>query len=284
MTDALHQALKTEIVDTKSSGAAEVMLVRFQHGKDSFTYSLHVRPTTFSLSGWQTPDLLGQLGFAHGNCNFVLGGQCYSRGVGANFDTLRQHLPPGIAILRHLRVEGVCRRHVDTARTAQRSRPYDERTGRMQGCRRNSPILSTESVTAIARICKTSSLDGLKRLNRRRRRTADPDFPRPAAIDVHCLKLEGLAIARSWGFESPLPHHPSLTLANESVSYGWQATAKVVRHSAKREGGPPPRASGASRGAPTQIDWRPCHSSTFCVAPTTPSTSVTPRISPLVRH
>jgi hypothetical protein len=36
--------------------------------------------------------------------------------------------------------------------------------------------------------------------------TADPDFPGPAAIDVHCSKLEGLAIARSWGFESPLPH------------------------------------------------------------------------------
>jgi hypothetical protein len=74
-------------LDAKRSGAAEVMLVRLQHGKGSFTHSLHVRPTTCSLSGWQTPDLLGQLGFAHGNGNFVLGGHCYSRAVGANFDT-----------------------------------------------------------------------------------------------------------------------------------------------------------------------------------------------------
>ena len=39
-------------------------------------------------------------------------------------------------------------------------------------------------------------------------------------------QLEGLAIAISWGFESPLPHQPSLSLANRSESYGWQATSE----------------------------------------------------------
>ena len=40
-------------------------------------------------------------------------------------------------------------------------------------------------------------------------------------------QLEGLAIAISWGFESPLPHQPSLTLVKQSVSYGWQATRRL---------------------------------------------------------
>jgi hypothetical protein len=37
--------------------------------------------------------------------------------------------------------------------------------------------------------------------------TADPDFPGSAVIGHDVLKLEGLAVVTSWGFESPLPHH-----------------------------------------------------------------------------
>ena len=40
MSDDLHQALKTEVLDTKGGRAAEVKLVRLQHGKESFTHSL----------------------------------------------------------------------------------------------------------------------------------------------------------------------------------------------------------------------------------------------------
>jgi len=68
----------------------------------------------------------------------------------------------------------------------------------MQDCRRNSPILSSESVTAIARICKPVGDGRLKPASIWRScGTADPDFPGPAAIDFYCFKLEGLAIARS---------------------------------------------------------------------------------------
>ena len=42
--------------------------------------------------------------------------------------------------------------------------------------------------------------------DRRRLVKVDPDFPGSAAIDVNSCQLEGLALARAWGFESPLPH------------------------------------------------------------------------------
>ena len=36
---------------------------------------------------------------------------------------------------------------------------------------------------------------------------ADHGFPRSAVTGFDSSQLEGLAAARSWGFESPLPHH-----------------------------------------------------------------------------
>ena len=36
-----------------------------------------------------------------------------------------------------------------------------------------------------------------------------------------------LVLARGWRFESSLPHQPSLTRVNVSVSYGWQATRRL---------------------------------------------------------
>ena len=86
----LRQELKTEIVDTNSSGAAEVMLVRLRAREGQF----HVQPSCAS------DDFLvirvanaGSSGTARvrargrGSCNFVVGGQCYRRAVLANFDT-----------------------------------------------------------------------------------------------------------------------------------------------------------------------------------------------------
>ena len=40
-------------------------------------------------------------------------------------------------------------------------------------------------------------------------------------------KLEVLAGAIPWRFESSLPHQPSLTLEIRSVSFGWQAMRRL---------------------------------------------------------
>jgi len=47
MATSLHKALKTESLDTRSSRAGELKLVRLQHGKDkdTFTTGVHVRPS-----------------------------------------------------------------------------------------------------------------------------------------------------------------------------------------------------------------------------------------------
>ena len=44
--------------------------------------------------------------------------------------------------------------------------------------------------------------------DRRPHLKVDRDFPGSAAIGFNCCQLEGLAVARPWGFESPLPHQP----------------------------------------------------------------------------
>jgi hypothetical protein len=73
---------------------------------------------------------------------------------------------------------------------------------------------------------------------------ADPVLPRSASKGGEFLQLEGLAFARTWGFESPLSHQPSLVIRCEGClavaaqprrrtspltpsqrkSYGWQAS------------------------------------------------------------
>jgi hypothetical protein len=57
-----------------------------------------------------------------------------------------------------------------------------------------------------------ASTNGAERL---KRGTADPDFLGSAAVIVDFFRLEGLAVVRSWGFESPLPHQPSLMISRE---------------------------------------------------------------------
>ena len=63
---------------------------------------------------------------------------------------------------------------------------------------------------AACALCKNlqaeSDLAGSNGSERARSMTADPDSPGSAIIG-HCFfKLEGLAVAIPWGFESPLPH------------------------------------------------------------------------------
>ena len=65
---------------------------------------------------------------------------------------------------------------------------------------------------AACALCKNlqaeSELAGSNDPERARSMTADPDLPGSAVIG-HCFfKLEGLAVAIPWGFESPLPHQP----------------------------------------------------------------------------
>src|SRR5437867_4187379 len=56
-----------------------------------------------------------------------------------------------------------------------------------------------------------------------------------SVIGRHWFQPQELVGATSWGFKSPLPHQPSL--ANERVSYGWQAARRLstVARSAKAD-------------------------------------------------
>jgi hypothetical protein len=55
----------------------------------------------------------------------------------------------------------------------------------------------------VQRIACDAALSGR---DRRLRLKLDRDFPGSAAIGVNSCQLEGLALAKAWGFESPLPH------------------------------------------------------------------------------
>lgn len=82
----LHTALKAEVAAAgEAGGIGKLVLVRAIHGKDAIRYGLHVQPSTWSTAGVQTTDFLARLGFHRGECAFV-GGECYARGVGADFD------------------------------------------------------------------------------------------------------------------------------------------------------------------------------------------------------
>jgi len=84
-----HQALKTEVVAQHNGAGLQVVLTRLQWGKDDVGYSLHVNPTTYSLSGLQRTDFLAYLGFTASGCAFIAGRRCYVRWVDADFDLER---------------------------------------------------------------------------------------------------------------------------------------------------------------------------------------------------
>src|SRR6187431_2495541 len=68
------------------------------------------------------------------------------------------------------------------------------------------------------------------------RRGRHNSFVTPSAQQIS--QLEGLAVAIPWGFESFLPHQPSLTPVNaEALASARQATRRLSRRSPKGEGG-----------------------------------------------
>jgi hypothetical protein len=76
----LHTALRSEVLDRLNASGLEMQLVRLQHGKDTYSLTLHAKPTSFTSAGIQTTDLLAYLGFSAGRCVF-LRGDCYAREV-----------------------------------------------------------------------------------------------------------------------------------------------------------------------------------------------------------
>lgn len=82
----LHSALRTQIVNHAGWDGGEVVLVRLQQSKEQIWHTLHVRPSSFSMSGLQMTDLLSIIGFRRSICAFVNGGQCYAREVSQSFD------------------------------------------------------------------------------------------------------------------------------------------------------------------------------------------------------
>jgi len=81
----LHESLRSEMLEKISTRGAEIALARLAWSKDEVAFSLHVRPTTFSLSGIQLPDFLRYLGFRRQACSF-LGSECYAREVSQDLD------------------------------------------------------------------------------------------------------------------------------------------------------------------------------------------------------
>jgi hypothetical protein len=87
---ALHEALRTEEVGTHSSSGLHYVVVKLQRGKSDIRHTLHAWPTLVRLSGRITPaDVLHHLGFSHGPCAFLNGGQCIAREVPADFNLHR---------------------------------------------------------------------------------------------------------------------------------------------------------------------------------------------------
>lgn len=84
---ALHEALRTEVVDKHGVNGLNLVLVRLQRSKTDITFSLHAEPTLFNLSGRFMPtDLLKRIGFSGGDCAFVESRKCLAHGVPEGFD------------------------------------------------------------------------------------------------------------------------------------------------------------------------------------------------------
>lgn len=87
---SLHEALRVEEVRRHGAAALEYVIVRLQKSKSDIRYTLHARPTFYTLSGGITQaDLLHRLGFSHGPCAFLTGDQCIAREVPEDFDLPR---------------------------------------------------------------------------------------------------------------------------------------------------------------------------------------------------
>jgi hypothetical protein len=83
----LHTALKTSVLRKTHVGALEVVLAELQWGKSEKGYGLHVSPSSFTTSGFQTTDFLAYLGFQrHDRCPFTAMQRCFSQWATTDFD------------------------------------------------------------------------------------------------------------------------------------------------------------------------------------------------------
>ena len=79
---ALHEALRTEVVDRYGVSDLNLVLVRLQRSKTDITFSLHAEPTSLNVSGrFMSAHLLELIGFSVGDCAFVERRKCRARGV-----------------------------------------------------------------------------------------------------------------------------------------------------------------------------------------------------------
>ncbi len=81
----LHQSLKSEIIDSGSSGGVEFLVAKLQWSKDDIGFSIHASPNSFSTAGYQLTDFLSILGFTRSRCSFVGRQECYARWVSSDF-------------------------------------------------------------------------------------------------------------------------------------------------------------------------------------------------------
>jgi len=81
----LHSALKTNVVDNFQEGGIRYKVVRLQYGRDDYTDSIHANPSSYTLSGLQTPDILSFLGFKRGGCAFH-DGECFVKEIPLGFN------------------------------------------------------------------------------------------------------------------------------------------------------------------------------------------------------
>jgi hypothetical protein len=87
---SLHEALKVEEVLRHGAAALEYVVVKLQKSRTDVTFTLHARPTSYTLSGGLTrADLLHRLGFSRGPCAFLAGDACIAREVPEDFDLPR---------------------------------------------------------------------------------------------------------------------------------------------------------------------------------------------------
>lgn len=83
--DRLHNALKSEVLDTKSVPNFQLALAKLQWGKTDFGFSVHINSNTWISSGLQGKEFLHHLGLEHSPCSF-LQGECWATEVPEGFD------------------------------------------------------------------------------------------------------------------------------------------------------------------------------------------------------
>lgn len=81
----IHSGLRTAEVGRASAAGVEFLLMQLQDGRDLFRYSLHCRASTWTLSGLNTTDTLGRLGFRQYRCPFMTD-NCMAIEVGTDFN------------------------------------------------------------------------------------------------------------------------------------------------------------------------------------------------------